>query len=298
MKLACKVIEDLLPLYCDGACTEDTRALVEHHLQECDSCRGIYDKIQEELSIPCRLIEDLLPLYYDSACSNETRALVDMHLNSCKTCRAKLEEIGSTVTQPPKPDEMKPLKKIQLKWIRSRRKSILKGIIAGMLFVAIATGGYLALTKWRFIEIPLNDIYVTNICQTEDGSIAFHLDVMGLSYLNEIEVQVQGDAAYLVPKRAIFELENDYNGVSNSRFYFITFEPDEIRYYNELIYRNGVPEVMSESEPIGIPDFYLPDFVNSIYVGAPNEGILVWTEGAELPAAGAAIEELYIYHHG
>ena len=46
MKLACKVIEDLLPLYCDGACTEETRALIETHLQECDSCRAYFSKIQ------------------------------------------------------------------------------------------------------------------------------------------------------------------------------------------------------------------------------------------------------------
>ena len=175
MKLACKVIEDLLPLYCDGACTEETRALVETHLQECDSCRAYFAKIQEELSIPCRLIEDLLPLYHDSACSGETRMLVDMHLNSCKACRAKLEEIGGALEEPPKPDDMKPLKKLRLDWIRTRKKAILRGTIAGALCVALAVGGWWGLTRWYCIPIRSGDIHLSNVCRMSDGAIGFYM---------------------------------------------------------------------------------------------------------------------------
>ena len=34
MKLSCGVIEDLLPLYVDGACTEETAMAVQEHLTE------------------------------------------------------------------------------------------------------------------------------------------------------------------------------------------------------------------------------------------------------------------------
>ncbi|MCM1024215.1 MAG: zf-HC2 domain-containing protein [Prevotella sp.] len=39
MIVTCKVIEDLLPLYADGICSEDTKTIVEHHIAECAECR-------------------------------------------------------------------------------------------------------------------------------------------------------------------------------------------------------------------------------------------------------------------
>ena len=37
--LSCKMIEDILPLYVDGVCSEESRAAVEEHLAQCESCR-------------------------------------------------------------------------------------------------------------------------------------------------------------------------------------------------------------------------------------------------------------------
>lgn len=39
MIFTCNVIEDLLPLYADGICSEDTKTIVEHHTAECSECR-------------------------------------------------------------------------------------------------------------------------------------------------------------------------------------------------------------------------------------------------------------------
>ncbi len=44
MKLDCKVIEDLLPLYADQVCSEQTKDIVEEHLQECASCSALIDR--------------------------------------------------------------------------------------------------------------------------------------------------------------------------------------------------------------------------------------------------------------
>lgn len=38
MKISCKVVEDLLPLYHDGVCSEESRTLVEEHLKTCQQC--------------------------------------------------------------------------------------------------------------------------------------------------------------------------------------------------------------------------------------------------------------------
>ncbi len=38
-EMKCGVIRDLLPLYHDGVCSEESRALVEEHLEGCEACR-------------------------------------------------------------------------------------------------------------------------------------------------------------------------------------------------------------------------------------------------------------------
>lgn len=51
-KINCNVIQDILPLYLDEVACDDTRRLVEEHLQECEDCRRLYRELQEELSLP------------------------------------------------------------------------------------------------------------------------------------------------------------------------------------------------------------------------------------------------------
>ena len=38
MKINCKVIEDLLPLYTDDVCSDESKKLVEEHLETCNAC--------------------------------------------------------------------------------------------------------------------------------------------------------------------------------------------------------------------------------------------------------------------
>lgn len=38
MKISCDIIQDLLPLYCDGVCSQDSKQAVEAHLQDCEKC--------------------------------------------------------------------------------------------------------------------------------------------------------------------------------------------------------------------------------------------------------------------
>ena len=58
MKLPCKVIEDLLPLYQDGVCSGESRKLVEEHLLECADCRAVLDEIRGTLSVPAVPLND------------------------------------------------------------------------------------------------------------------------------------------------------------------------------------------------------------------------------------------------
>ncbi len=42
----CNVIADLLPLYLDGVCSEDSKSLVESHLSECEGCRSLLQNLK------------------------------------------------------------------------------------------------------------------------------------------------------------------------------------------------------------------------------------------------------------
>ena len=48
-KLSCGIVWDLLPLYCDGACGEESVSAVEEHLAECEQCRKRYAEMKTKL---------------------------------------------------------------------------------------------------------------------------------------------------------------------------------------------------------------------------------------------------------
>lgn len=51
MKISCEIIKDLLPLYHDGVCSNDSKTMVEEHLANCDSCKAEFQAMNEELPL-------------------------------------------------------------------------------------------------------------------------------------------------------------------------------------------------------------------------------------------------------
>lgn len=62
MSLSCDVTRDLLPLYHDGVCSEESRALVEEHVALCPGCAGLLKELRGELDLPHESPDDLAPL--------------------------------------------------------------------------------------------------------------------------------------------------------------------------------------------------------------------------------------------
>ena len=62
MKIPCAVAEDLLPLYYDGVCSEESRALVEEHIKECEHCAEILRQLRGEPETVGAEIDDTAPL--------------------------------------------------------------------------------------------------------------------------------------------------------------------------------------------------------------------------------------------
>ena len=44
--MKCEIIRDLIPLYLDDVCSEESKKLVEDHLSECKECRK-YERITD-----------------------------------------------------------------------------------------------------------------------------------------------------------------------------------------------------------------------------------------------------------
>lgn len=51
-KISCEVISDLLPLYYDEVCTQDSRRLVQEHLEDCSGCRELLRQMKEDCLLP------------------------------------------------------------------------------------------------------------------------------------------------------------------------------------------------------------------------------------------------------
>lgn len=52
MKLPCEMVQDLLPLYHDGVCSEVSATLVGEHLKECEGCSRMLNNLDAEIQVP------------------------------------------------------------------------------------------------------------------------------------------------------------------------------------------------------------------------------------------------------
>lgn len=50
--MKCNVISDLIPLYVDDCCSEESGKLVKEHLEGCESCRLAYNAMTQKNSVP------------------------------------------------------------------------------------------------------------------------------------------------------------------------------------------------------------------------------------------------------
>lgn len=62
MKLSCKVIEDILPMYYDGICSEESTVLVEEHIKACPHCSRILLELHADIATPEKNVDDMKPL--------------------------------------------------------------------------------------------------------------------------------------------------------------------------------------------------------------------------------------------
>ena len=51
MSVSCDIIKDLLPLYLDDVCSNDSKTAVTEHIAACEKCNAEFRAMQKEISI-------------------------------------------------------------------------------------------------------------------------------------------------------------------------------------------------------------------------------------------------------
>ena len=47
----CNIVKDLIPLYIDGCCSEESGKIVEEHIRECDECKKLFEDMKSSSDI-------------------------------------------------------------------------------------------------------------------------------------------------------------------------------------------------------------------------------------------------------
>ncbi|GIP47767.1 hypothetical protein J53TS2_13580 [Paenibacillus sp. J53TS2] len=235
--------------------------------------------------ISCEVIQDLLPLYYDKVCSSASRALVEEHLTTCAECRELLDQMSGDIALPlpesgpgtslnARQLEENGLRRIQASWKRSKTFAFVRGFLLAAAACAILYLGYLGLTEWNITRVPSKVIRITEVSQLHNGRIAYHVKMTDGYAVNQVKGVWDDDRLYLVPVRPLIKTRK-FADISLANTYD-TLNLEQIR---------ANRKAMGKS----------PD-VRAIYYGSPEEPILLWEQGIELPPASAALEAQFQFN--
>ncbi|MCV4235170.1 zf-HC2 domain-containing protein [Virgibacillus sp. LDC1] len=224
--------------------------------------------------VSCDIIQDLLPLYYDDVCSADTRVLVEGHLADCPDCREVLSHMSSPMPLPAQTIEQNKqegagLQQVAAQWSRTKWISFSKGLLITCLAVGLLFLVYVGLFKWNITSVPTRVMQVSDISQLKDGRIVYHVKMTDGYNVNQASIDSDADGnLYMTPKRPIIKSKKFANmGLSN------------MYYFNDIKEQNAYEKSFGEGVQI-----------KALYLGTPDDRILIWEQGMELPAASESVE--------
>jgi hypothetical protein len=119
MDISCDIIRDLLPLYHDGVCSADSRALVEEHLKGCAGCRAELDKFgapdKTDNVDEARLIAGTARVWKRSRAEAFFKGAFIVAFIACAACGVAYNAIGSYIA--PDGTLVEPFGLIPLAWL-------------------------------------------------------------------------------------------------------------------------------------------------------------------------------------
>ncbi|WP_153723337.1 zf-HC2 domain-containing protein [Sporosarcina cascadiensis] len=221
----------------------------------------------------CEIIKDILPLYYDGVCSDDSKKMVEEHMLNCDHCKCELDRMQDEIKVPKSEiqkyrNEGEVIRNITNAWKRTKVKSFIRGIIITIILFSLITLGYNRLFHWNITKVPTSVVEVTQVSELTDGKIVFHVELTDGYALNETIYNIDKDGKfYVTPVRPIVKkkAQSPY-GLAND-FDFIDIEEAEEN--------NGGKKI------------------NALYYGTPEDNILIWKKGMNLPKASEEIENMF-----
>lgn len=220
------------------------------------------------MNLSCDVIQDLLPLYHDGVCSGESRKIVEEHIATCAACKDVLHGLKEE-TAPDKVDAAGPLDAIGKAWKKSTRKALIKGAAIVSLIFVLLVGAFWGLTQWHGVPIESENLRVTQVSQVDDGVIYCELglwdDADGFGYF-EYTLTEDGKL-YLTPMRSIITKADRWSDVC---------------FYRDVNNLWGLRGIELGSKATGF------------YFGTPEDHLVIWEEGMELPLADEETEQEWV----
>lgn len=219
--------------------------------------------------ISCEVVQDLLPLYYDDICSEATRELVEEHLINCTKCRFSLEELISSLSVPLQDMEVNKLegnglRSIKKMWSRTQSLAYFKGLLVAASVCVVLFLGYVGLFRWNVIPVSSDHIIISNIRTIASGEIAFGVQINDGYSFNHVKHTTKDDGSfYITPVHPLIKLKDDISSSPTSGEVYIN------------------PVSVGASQKTHGKDIE----ITSIYYGSPDNPILIWKKGMDLPAA-------------
>lgn len=258
-KIPCSVIQDLLVLYEDNVCSEETKQIIEEHVKECEECREIYEKTVQklpEISPEAELIKDVLDGFKEDKerMKDEIKVQGKMLENAFK----------------------------KMKWKLTTRTLIVSGIV-----VIILLTGYLfwqEVFEERIDRVDYEDVKITEMYELSNG------DIYCTFKTKDKFLYMQTDCIQ-VPEGEMWK--NYEDGWQQLYFQYPHFYDRTLDV--ELLARDTVSLVFPRKEKIQQHEETeaVIHEMKKIYYNQKGEdkAVIIWEEGKDIPKASDELEK-------
>lgn len=223
--------------------------------------------------IQCSVIRDLLPLFYDGICSDETKKLVEEHIASCNECKAELESLDVTIEIPMieiqnRKQDQKMIKRMANSLKILRKKALYKGIGITTMVGLFLFCGYYALFEWNIQSVDSENFKISGISQLNNGHIVYTVDFLDQYEVTRVKYFLDEEGNfYMIPLRPIVKQKSLHeHQLGDAHEEFILHEQQK-NWNNQE--------------------------VNALYYGSPDDAVIIWEKGMDLPKASEAMEEMF-----
>lgn len=262
-KIPCDVIRDLLPLYKDDVCSENTKNLIEEHLPECEECREYLEAL-------------------------------DMDLPTVVLSPGGTDPKDRGGFDAPVLEDIEIFKKI------AHRMSLTKVVIGFlaltvlvMAFFIMSYGGYPVKLPGFDRRIAADDIQVTALYQLEDGDFYITLEsgslfnIASYGIISSPDGLPYSDSYSNGQSRLSFEKVSILDRINSLTFKKYSFVIPCQEILNPEDYPEGYPEDSQEQNSSAIVHKN-----TRIYYEGKNDGqFTIWQTGQEVKPAPESIEE-------